>query len=158
MIKANCILLYINALEVPFIMEETEHCWDLAEFAEEYAYTIAKAHRQKTKFSLSLAPQRHATSSLVRSETFQSVYRKNVSAVLDKVDGIAVIPCLGAASEVPQWLKEEADARYITIAPFASFFGSADSDFLYRETSRRRILLVRARRPEGREGRGARVK
>ncbi len=158
MIKANCILLYINAPEVPFLMDETEHAWELAEFAEEYAYNIAKTHRQKTKFSLSLAPSRHANSFTARSETYKKVYKENVLAVLDKVDAIAIIPCLGSASVVPEWLRDEAEARYITIAQFGSFFGTTDSDLLNKETSRRRILLVRARRPEGREGRGARVK
>lgn len=158
MIKADRILLYINVLQVPFIMDEAGNGWELAEFAEEYAYNIAKRNRQKTEFSLNLAPSRHAGRNLVKTETFQSVYRKNVIKVLDKVDAVAYIPCLGKASEIPDWLKTEADNRYIMIAPFSSFFEKPDGDSLYVETSRRRMLLTRVRRPEGREGRGSRQK
>lgn len=158
MIKADRILLYINVLQVPFIMDEADKGWELAEFAEEYAYNIAKRNHQKTEFSLYLSPSRHASRMLAKAETFQSMYRKNVIKVLDKVDAIAYIPCLGKASDVPEWLKTEAENRYIIVAPFTSFFSEAESDSLFVETSRKRMVLTRVHRPEGREGRGSRQK
>ena len=158
MIKASCILLFINAEEVPFLMDESDQSWDLAEFAEEYAYNIALAHNQKIKFSLVLSPERRAPRTMARTDTYRNLYRKNVLKALEKVDAVALLPGLGKAGEAPDWLKKAADEKYVITAPFASFFGNDDSSDLYVETSRRRTHLITAKRPQGREGRGGRIK
>lgn len=158
MIKADCILLFINSEEVPFLMDETDQSWDLAEFAEEYAFNIALAKNQKIKFSLVLSPERRPSRTVVRTETYRDMYRRSVIKALEKVDAVALLPGLGKAGEAPEWLKNAADAKYVITAPFATFFGNSDSGDLFVETSRRRTWLINAKRPQGREGRGGRIK
>lgn len=159
MIKASKILLFMDAEVIPFIMDDSEHAWDLAYYMEEYATRIAKGHGKKTVDSLRFVPMKSRPGRGVAStETFSSMYRSAVAGGLKGCDGIAMIPGLGKASQAPHWLKELADSMYIPLGPFTAFFGTEAGSDVYIETSRKRMELLTARIPEGREGRGGRTK
>lgn len=159
MIKARKILIYMNVEEIPYLLASEEKSRELCEFAEEFAYRIACKYKQAVVLPLSLSPVKLITKNVVRSTTFKELYKVNILKALEGIDAIAELPGLGKVSTVPEWIKDEAEKKYITIAPFASFFSKQDADNLYVETSRRRLSLVKAILPTSRiNGRGGRRK
>lgn len=159
MIEAKRILLFSNAEYVPFILDDMEFAWELAEYAEDLAGRIARRRRKQTVCGLKLIPmKRRPGRGTVSTETFHDQYQASIVEGMAGCDGIAVLPGLGKASETPDWLRKAAESRYIPVAPFSSFFGTEDGSTVFMETSRKRSELVMSRIPHGRQGRGGRTK
>lgn len=159
MINAQRILLFSNAEAIPGILRDYVRSWELAEYAEDLAGRIAKSKGKKIVLGLKLVPtKKRPSSSVTATTTFKTQYRKAIEDGMKDCDGIAIIPGLMKASEIPDWLYEMAEERYIPIAGFGSFFSDGEGSDVYKETSRKRIELAGARLPMGREGRGGRVK
>lgn len=159
MIRSKNLFVYMNVEAVPFIMETEEDSRELCDFAEELVFRIAKKNKQNVVLPLTLSPVKYVTRNVVRTDTFKNLYKANILKVLEEVDAIAELNGLDDVSKIPDWLKDEAEKRYIPIRPFASFFPKQDSETIFVETSRRRLLLVKAVRPSGRySGRGGRRK
>lgn len=159
MIEAKRIMLFLNAEYIPFLLDDVEFAWELAEYAEDLAGRIAKRRRKQTVSGLGLIPtKRRPGRGVASTATFHDQYMSSVQKGISGCDGIAVLPGLGKASEVPDWLQEIASARYIPVAPFASFFGAEAGSTVFVETSRKRSELIMSRIPNGRQGRGGRTK
>lgn len=159
MIEAKRIMLFLNAECIPFLLDDVEFAWELAEYAEDLAGRIAKRRKKQTVSGLELVPTKKRPGRGVASTaTFHDQYVSSVLKGISGCDGIAVLPGLGKASVTPDWLQEAAAERYIPVAPFASFFGAEAGSTVFVETSRKRSELIMARIPVGRQGRGGRTK
>lgn len=166
MISATSVLLFLNAERIPFMMEDSIQSCEVAQFAEDIAIKAAMKVAEKqeikvTRGSKAIPAKKSALSKhLVLSNIFHSQYESAIRDLIKKetIDGIALIPGCGEASESPFWLLEMAKTLYIPVAPFESFFGNSGGSFIQMETSRRRRALLLSKIPLGRSGRGGRTK
>lgn len=162
MISADSVLLFLNAERIPFIMDDPIQSLEVAQFAEDTATKVAEKQKAKLTRSLRAIPAKNSALNkrLVSSDFFHKQYESAIKDLIKEraIDGIALIPGCGEASESPFWLLEIAKPLYIPIAPFESFFGNSGGSFIQMETSRRRRALLLSKIPLGRSGRGGRTK